>query len=50
MLCDVLCLLLVDRCALRVVVVARRGSLFVVGCWFDVRFVVRCLLLFVVLV
>ena len=41
-------LLIFVRCVF--VVVACRGSLFIVECWFVVRFVVRCLLLFAVLV
>ena len=48
MLRDVSCSLFVDMCALRVVALACKGSLCVVGCWFVVRSVVRCLLLFVV--
>ena len=48
MLCDVSCLLVVDVCAFRVVILACRGSLCVVGCWCVVRSVVRCVLLFVV--
>ena len=49
MLCDVLCLLVVDRCVLRVEVASYRCSLYVVGCWSAVRFVVPCLLLIVLL-
>ena len=50
--CCVMCcacwLLICVRCVF--VVVACRGSLFSNGCWLVVRCVVRCLLLFVVLV